>query len=313
MVEGSTWCDYCADNYSYWCEICDEAFADPDHANSHDCDCEPQHPTFSLNLAPPRLPLKNDTRIPVSLPSGTITEQGLSEIQMVVYTHVRPIRRETYDKQTGYSFNFQAVWDALTEVGDQWQTKRGNYPKRLSSAIYKATKIALPPQLLAKVGDIARTHSAGQDDLSIEITRDLNAPASHFAHSGSCWWGGYSESRCCLKSWAGFGIRSYESEQQPTSEPSGRAWAIPFDSEQNPTSNPEETVAYVIFNGYGNLGGYTPARILAQLTGMTYRKIEFAGDPMFVNAGGYLIFTEGDTNYQDTKAITLNRGIHDHA
>jgi hypothetical protein len=48
-----------------------------------------------------------------------------------------------------------------------------------------------------------------------------------------------------------------------------------------------------VFNGYGDLSGYVPARIVAHMAGMTYRKIGFDCSPMYVNNNsGYLVASE---------------------
>jgi len=48
----------------------------------------------------------------------------------------------------------------------------------------------------------------------------------------------------------------------------------------------------VVFNGYGDLYGYTASRIIAHLAGWTYRKIDFECSPMYINSGGYLVAPE---------------------
>jgi hypothetical protein len=65
-----------------------------------------------------------------------------------------------------------------------------------------------------------------------------------------------------------------------------------FDKFQ-PTFDSLTPDAFMIFNGYGDLSGYTPARIMAHMAGMTYRKVEFDCSPMYVNNGnGYLVTSE---------------------
>lgn len=60
----------------------------------------------------------------------------------------------------------------------------------------------------------------------------------------------------------------------------------------SPTFDTITPDAFVTFNGYGDLGGYAPARILSHMAGWTYRKIEFTCSPMYINAGGYLVAPE---------------------
>jgi hypothetical protein len=125
----------------------------------------------------------------------------------------------------------------------------------------------------------------------LEVTRDLNGPADEFCHEDSCWWGGESESRCALKSWGGLALRSYghESDRYAT----GRAWVQPLDETLRPTHDAVGAKAYIVYNGYEKLDGYTPARIVAHLTGLTYRKIELHISPQYVNgSSGYLVADE---------------------
>jgi hypothetical protein len=64
-----------------------------------------------------------------------------------------------------------------------------------------------------------------------------------------------------------------------------------------PTFDTMRAHAFMVFNGYGNLSGYAPARILAHMAGMTYRKVTFTrsmdNGEMYVNGdAGYLVAAE---------------------
>jgi hypothetical protein len=59
-----------------------------------------------------------------------------------------------------------------------------------------------------------------------------------------------------------------------------------------PTFETQTPDAFVVFNGYGDLSGYTAPRIVAHMAGMTYRKVGFDCDPMYINAGGYIVAPE---------------------
>src|SRR5208282_226801 len=187
----------------------------------------------------------------------------------------------------------QGLWDlarGARSLGEHWQTKDGNYAKRLSRFAYKRYAMKLTPEVLSRVGDIAREHST-EVSVDIEVTRDLNQPAECFYHSDSCWWQSYSDSRCALKTNGGFGMRSFTDNSL-----SGRAWVMPLKQSEGgrliPTFDTLTPDAFVVFNGYGDLSGYAPARILAHLAGWTYRKIDFSCPPMYINSGGYLIAPE---------------------
>jgi len=182
----------------------------------------------------------------------------------------------------------------LYAIGAQWQARDGNYAKRLSRHAYKAHQLKLTPEVMSQVGTIARDHSTAVS-VTIEVSRELNESAGYWYHEDSCWWNSYSESRCALKTNGGFGLRSF-STGDPYADVTGRAWVLPLRLNENgyplPTFDTRTPDAFVVFNGYGDLSGYTPARILAHMAGWTYRKIGFECNPMYVNAGGYLIAPE---------------------
>ena len=204
----------------------------------------------------------------------------------------------------------------------------------------------MPAELLSEIGNIGRAHSNGSN-VEVEVTRDLNLPAEDFAHEDSCWWQSYYHGRCALKSNGGFGLRSfgydeheeYEYVVGPWANPyytdpatgmprnyvptgkivrtpavTGRAWVMPLryvDGDFRPTFDAETPDALVVFNGYGDLEGYTPARIVAGMYGMTYRKVNFYADPMYVNGNaGYLVASEEIAANYDGGSVSLRTPQH---
>jgi hypothetical protein len=255
-------------------------------------------------------PLAAGTRTTISLPAGTISAEGLAAIQRYLLRVLR------------YSPNEYLAYE-LDQLGDEWQTKTGNYAKRLSSLAYKTRKVKLSPENLSEIGTIARNHSNAVD-VAIEITRDLNQHPGYFYHSDSCWWGSYYESRCALKTNGGFGLLAF-SETSPNAYTynsvgvSGRAWVMPLRQDRGrivtqlvPTFDTRTPDAFVVFNGYGDLGGYTAPRILAHMAGWTYRKIGFEASPMYVNSlSGYLVTREEIAERYTNGNLRL--GISQHA
>lgn len=78
-----------------------------------------------------------------------------------------------------------------------------------------------------------------------------------------------------------------------------------------PTTDTVNPDGYIVFNGYGALSDYAPARIVAQMTGMTYRKVGFECDPMYVNNGGYLVTSEAiASEVDDNTMISLSVDTH---
>ncbi len=252
--------------------------------------------------------LRNNTKIGVSLAAGEISDEGMVEIQSRLQIDARNVYynitagldwadRRCTDASNAYSERVVSIERVLQAVGTTWQTKQGNFTKRLSRALHKDGTGSLTPEQMTAVGNIASAHSQGVE-YRLEVTRDLNKSASYFGHSGSCWWSSYSASRCLLKTTGGFGMVSFNENNRT----SGRAWVMPLKerpgaSQQHhrlaPTYETQSPAAYVIFNGYGQLSGYSAARVLAQMTGMTYRKVRLQFSEMYINSeAGYLVAPE---------------------
>jgi hypothetical protein len=273
-------CLSCRSSYYSYCDDCDGYYHDSDadeheHSSGNGC-CESPQPEFKIRNDGCE-PLAHDTRATITLPAGVIDNEGLKAIREYLRSHLDyPARDVIYD---------------LESLDAQWQTRRGNYTRRLSSLAHRNHGAKLSQEILSQVGVIAREHSNAVS-VEIEITRDLNMSASDFYHDDSCWWGSYYESRCALKTNGGFGLRSFNNWGNVT----GRAWVMPLRQDERgrltPTFETETPAAFVVFNGYGDLGGYAPARIMAHMAGWTYRKIGFDCSPMYINAGGYLVAPE---------------------
>lgn len=289
-VGGDSVCDGCLEIYYEWCEHCDE-YRYGGCRNHHECQCEAPRRSFAFPNN--GTSVHEDDRFTVELPAGVVDEVGIEMITGLL----RELRCEfTYVDSFGekntrtYNLAYEELNLIFEKVGTEWQGKRGNLTKRLSSALYKKYKVKIPADMMTQIGNIAKQHSANSSEYHIELTRDLNLSAAEFYHEDSCWWGGYSESRCALKSWGGIGLRSYDSMTEDPGYPEGRAWVQPLNADLKPTHDAKNAAAYIVYNGYGEMSGYTPARIIAQMTGMTYKKINFSASPQYVNSGiGYLV------------------------
>lgn len=298
-------CDSCLRRDYSWCEYCDGYYRDNegfnhDHDEDEDddeneCECEP--PTYALavrNDGGP--PLASNDVITVSLPAGTIDSEGMDRI---------------YDFVSN-GFSWKAA-ELVSVVGPVWQQKDGNFTKRLARLAWNRHQLKIPPEILSQIGNIARAHSISID-YRLAVTRALNMHPEEFGHSGSCWWGDYTPSRCALKHNGGFGLRSFGDY----GEVAGRSWVIPLRTTNIhgterlvPTFDAMHADAFIVFNGYGNLGGYSAARIVSHMTGMTYRKVGFDCDPMYINNdNGYLVAPEEiATKYTDGH-LSLNVETH---
>ncbi|HEY1700744.1 MAG TPA: hypothetical protein VGG75_13610 [Trebonia sp.] len=305
-LNGDDTCANCLGRDYTYCEYCEGYYADEyedehDHDDEDGCGCVSPQESFTVrNDGAP--PLANDTRVTVTLPAGIISAPGLDAIKSYL--------RQELNVQ-GESTNL--VYD-LAVLGDLWQDKRGNYPKRLSRFAYTVYGVRLSPKILAQVGCIARDNSGSQSSYVVEVTRDLNLSAEDFYHEGSCWWTDYKESRCALKTNGGFGLRTFSSEYGFVS---GRAWVMPlrrmmdYGMPLGPTFDTETPDAFMVFNGYGDLSEYAAARIMAHMTGWTYRKTSFECEPMYINGkNGYLVAPEDIAGEYESKGVYPGVSAH---
>ena len=276
---GESYCRRCAELYAYWCDECGEWSSDP-HDHKQWCHCEARHQAFHMALADGTT-LANDARHTVILPRGVIARQGIDKIATLLRNDAGVM-----------------VWgDALIEaVGDVWQTRRGNFTRRVSSWAHRIHQVTIPSAILAEIGNIARAFSSDETTFHVELTRDFNRGPAAFYHEDSCWYGGnrsYNISLCALKDQGGIGLRSYASDHADADEPNGRAWIEPITIDEfgdaNPTDDPGSGV-YVVINCYGALEGYAAARVLAAMIGGSYRKIAVRVLPQYVNGdSGYIV------------------------
>jgi hypothetical protein len=292
-------CENCRGSHYAWCDHCHGYYHSEDaseHDHSSSCCTSPQQEFTIRNDGSE--PLANDTRVTVTLPAGVISTEGLTEIRNYLQ------RCSSYDYETTYPL--RSLSYDLGSLGDQWQTKAGNFAKRLSNHAYKTYRIKLPPEVMSQIGNIARDHSESAA-VTVEATRDLNQAADYFYNDGSCWWSSNSESRCALKTNGGFGLRTFNE----WGSVSGRAWVLPLRQNARgalvPTFDTMTPDAFVVFNGYGDLNGYAAPRILAYMAGWTYRKIGFRCEPIYVNAGGYLVAPEDIVKkFNDGNSLSLD-------
>lgn len=309
-VGGADLCSSCLEDYS-WCDNCDEYYSEDDghlHRHGQDGCCDSPQTTFAIPNGDGGL-LANDETVSVSLPAGTISETGMGQIANRLRHHALygvdgTMIEDLAERDKWFNLSYR-----LSEVGSEWQTKQGNFTKRLSRFAYNTFKLKLPEYLVSDVGNIAREHSMGSD-FKIAVTRELNQGPSEFAHGGSCWWSDYAESRCALKTNGGLALRCFE-EGAYGKHVNGRAWVMPVSVTENgaltPTFETERPHGLIVFNGYENLEGYAPARIMAHLYGWTYRRISFASSPMWINSeSGYLVGPEDLVHNRDSVGWNLD-------
>lgn len=302
--DDTVYCGVCWDEVIRYCAQCEEHYhVDDEEAHEHPgplppCRCEADEQVFVFPANGHGL-IHNDEQITVELPRGTIDAYGLRQTEQIIEQLLLPLYPGLY------SMVLNDANLAMNALGDQWQTSGGNFTKRFARYMWKTHKIKVPDETISHIGNLAREHSDKEArSLIVSLTRDFNQPAAEFGNDGSCWWGGYSEGLCALKGCGGLGLRTFDEE----GDVSGRAWIMPLNSHLLPTRK-TEAHAYIAFNGYGNLDGWIGARVLAQMTQRTYRRVKFSCSPMYVNSlSGYLI-ASADVCAATTE-INLSLPIH---
>lgn len=316
-VGEDTACGSCYSNATGYCDECEVSYWDI-NADNHDHDddksgacCDSPKMSFGICLSDTALDgqgvLRNDEYVTVTLPGGVVSEQGITEIAALVSRECGRV----YGEQSAFYPHRQVY-----AIGNDYKTDKGVFAKRLRAAVYKEHGgYKMPDSVLEKVGTLARKHSEPVD-VEISITRDLNQPREEFANEDSCWWSDYSYSRCTLKSNGGFGLRSWD-ETTWGRYVSGRVWVLPMRADhakQRLVPTLEEADAYVVFNGYGELGELAGPRVMSALTGWGFSRVTIYGSDwnMYVNGdSGYIVAPEEIQRYRLPQYLDQHADLSD--
>lgn len=267
--------------------------------------CKPRQPEFdfpALCLGPHESFHAEEIKEVVT-GGGDVTATGVTQIRKM-------INLKTAHGSTGID-----LYEIDTDDFDRrWQTHEGNFPKRLAKLLLTERHLKLTEDLMAEIGNIAKQYTSKPGAHRVSLTRNINLPKAEFVNDNSCWWSDYWYSRCTLKSMGGFGIRLWAQQQKLAYHPNtgnvideglkdvavGRAWMIPLALTLRGTADnsrfgkwmpdaPLPAEAYVVFNGYDGRRSQDRAelldfaRIIAQMTGKSYRKIDFYAPSMYIN------------------------------
>lgn len=254
--------------------------------------CQPRQPQFefpALCLGPEEK-LQADRIREVTVGGGEVTEQGLVSIRTLVRT-----------KTTGtdiYSSGIDLTEIQTDDFDRRWQNADGNMPKRIAKILLVGRHMKLTEDLMAEIGNLAKQYTSKPGTHRISLTRNINLPRAEFVNDNSCWWSDYWYSRCTLKSLGGLGIRLWTADRRGGDVPVGRAWMIPLaqatgeDRYSYGAWKPDAPLpapAYIIFNAYDGRTSqdraelFDFARIIAQMTGKSYRKVAFTAPNMYIN------------------------------
>jgi hypothetical protein len=261
--------------------------------------CKPTHLKFEFPaLCLPQQSVQNDEIVEVSVAHGDVGAQGIAQI-------VQHIQIKTSGKWGNYGVSCSEIHDDSI-MDTLWQTREGNFPKRLAKHLLIEHHLKLTDELMAEVGNIAKQHTTKPGKHYLSITRDINQDPGEFVNDGSCWWGSESNSRCTFKAMWGFGVRTWSTPggRDDGGYPVSRAWLIGLKvkevgdgftlartplTRQTFTPTPELPAdAYVLFNPY-EIERLPYARMIAGMVGKSYKKLPSFYANMYINSGGVLI------------------------
>ena len=197
---------------------------------------------------------------------------------------IKPATRgaiKDYLEEAGVKVVFPKDWDW------EFTTKQGVFTKRLSKLVYKKYNTSLPPEVLAKLGLMAREGSMGKPkEYIFDVTDTINWRKGAFKDH-SCFWGGYSklpkrgtfELNALMRSGA-LALRFFQGISF-IRRGLGRSWIW-------------ESGPYIhLFNAYG-LPGNTQAGVLAGYLGLSHKRINGRSNLYLNNDYIYVIGTEAD-------------------
>lgn len=225
------------------------------------------------------------TPLTVTMPEGTISEQGRSLIASFIGS-------QRLQEGVWKEANPDTPYRYLPSLPDEWSwvwtvTGKadyvGTFTKRVSKYYHQTMKLKCPPEFLTELGNMARSHSSEAITYQFEFVDDIDWDDGDYGDGGSCWWSQYAAARSTLTGNGGGAIRFYDADGDGI----GRAWIVPYEG------------FYFLFNGYGFTGDSTLiiARVMSQYLGVTYKKVSLSNygtayNTLYINnATGYAIGT----------------------
>jgi hypothetical protein len=170
-----------------------------------------------------------------------------------------------------------------------WQTKEGNMPKRIAKILLMEHHLKLTDELMAELGNIAKAYTTRPSVQRVRLDRAIGRDRHEYVNDNSCWWTDYWYSRCTLKSLGGMAIRCYNGDDKLAT---ARGWLIPlwygeaYSTGWKPEPDLAKANGYVVFNVYdrnGKLEAMHLGRMVAQMTGKSYKRVALGVHAMYVN------------------------------
>lgn len=205
---------------------------------------------------------------------------------------VKEIARWHNDRMSLTSLHDNVPLPSLADLGNAWVVKGshvyvGTYPKRVAKFLFKTLGVKLLPQHLETIGNLCSTGLDTDCKMTITFDREyVTRGPDDYIHGGSCWWGGYGNSRANLYMAGGYAVRVWDmsgSEPRPTA----RCWIMPYNGK------------YLLMNAYGDVNLFKFARLLSSAWGLSYKQVNMCGsggtDTMYVNSESGIILADTPT------------------
>ena len=179
----------------------------------------------------------------------------------------------------------------IDEIGTEWATRQGNWPKRFAKVIKNRLGERLDNNFLSIIGKIARESCVEHTGRDLIITKQFDWIPGTYGDRGSCFWGSRAGAKIILQNNGGMALLIHG----PNDVPLARAWCVPYGS------------SYIVFNCYTvgscSITLTTFARAMSDIFNFAYyRNIDLTCrgvncGPLWINHHNEASFWEGGRAY----------------
>lgn len=161
--------------------------------------------------------------------TSTISAAALDEIKNLMRSRLVETRTWGVEEISEKELN-----GLIDEMGNEWSTRQGNWPKRFAKVIKHRRGQKLNSDFLSVVGKIARESCVMDTGRDLIITRKFDWEPGTYGDEESCFWGCREGAKIILQDNGGMALLIHGAEDEPLA----RAWCVPYEGN------------YVVFNCY---------------------------------------------------------------
>jgi formylmethanofuran dehydrogenase subunit E len=246
-----------------------------------------------------------DIKLPPVLREGTYPINQATVISASALDEIKYILKNRLIETTDYgveTISDKALKGIMDEIGTEWTTKQGNWPKRFAKVFKNRRGQKFDSDFLSRIGKIARESCSESTGKELIVTREFAWDPGEYGDHDSCFWGCRSGAKKILRMAKGYALLIHGDESRPL----GRAWCVPYESH------------HIIFNAYARSGESITivafARILSDIFNYAYyRNVRLTcrdtdEGPLWINNGkGYIV---GSQEVKDIESVDLDYVIH---